>query len=98
MRATIPPLGDSNALSEGEKVILRHFRDTGAEPGGYEYPADLERLIPDVDERNQAQADLVSRGLIERAVYPRGTPEEISSCTLTRRGKKFIDAGGWDDV
>lgn len=97
MRIPIRPIKDPNALSEGEKVLLRNFRDTNAEPGGYEYPADLAKLIPDVDQRNQAQAELASRGLIERAPYPRGVPDEISSCTLTRKGKKFIDAGGWDD-
>ncbi|KQN26717.1 hypothetical protein ASE86_11690 [Sphingomonas sp. Leaf33] len=88
---------DPNALSDGEKIILRHLRDTNAEPNFYEYPAELARLIPDVDERNQAQADLASRGLIDRASYPRGVPDEISSCALTPRGKRFIDAGGWDD-
>jgi hypothetical protein len=93
----MPPLEDPNALSEAEKVLLRHFRDTSAEPGGYEYPAELEKLIPDVDERNQAQAELASRGLIKRASYPTGVPDEISSCTLTRKGKIFIEAGGWDD-
>lgn len=97
MRATMPPMRDPNALSEGEKVILRHLRDTNAEPDLYEYPAELAQLIPDVDDRNQAQAGLAGRGLIKRMVYPSGVSEEISSCTPTRAGKKFIDAGGWDD-
>ena len=98
MRATPPePMSDPFELSETAKVILRHFRDTASEPGGFEYPAILAKLVPDHRERDRAQGELESRGLVERAVYPRGAPSFISTCALTYEGKQFIENGELDD-
>lgn len=100
MKPNVPTRGGGpQGLSEGAKVILRHFRDTGAEQLAYEYPATIAALFSDPQQCEDALEELYSEGLIELgAELPRHIPvsNRVRAAAITLEGLRLIERGDLD--
>ena len=65
VRPTAPPTLSTLSLSDGAKIILKHFQDTKIPQSSYELPATLEALFADPEECEHAQEELFGLGLVD---------------------------------
>lgn len=87
-------------LSEGARLILKHFRDKGFKQLEYEYPAALLSLFTDSAVCEQSLRELRALGYIEVGpTVPRHVPvaHRVPAAAITLEGQRFIAAGGLDD-
>jgi len=83
----------SSGLSEGAKVLLRHFRDNKIPQLAYEYPATLEALFADPEDCERAQEELGGLGLVELGRSPPAhipTKSRVRAMAINLEGERYI--------
>jgi hypothetical protein len=64
VKPSVPTRFSTPGLSDGAKIILKHFRDRKIPQLEYEFADTLEALFADAEDCERAQAELSNMGLI----------------------------------
>ena len=92
-KVVLPPRFEMPGLSEGAKVILRHFRDQKIAQLEYEYPDTLAGLFADPEDCERAQTELAQLGYIALGpARPAHIPAKsrVRAAAITLEGECYI--------
>src|SRR5271165_3277497 len=93
VRPVVPPTLSTPGLSDGAKIILRHFRDNKIPQLAHEYAANLAALFADTEECERAQHELHQLGLIELGPAPPvriPVKSRVRSAAITLEGERYV--------
>jgi hypothetical protein len=93
IKPVVPPTLSTLSLSDGAKIILKHFQDNKIPQLSYELPATLEALFSDPEKCEHAQEELFGLGLVDLdPALSLHIPvrSRVRATAITREGELYI--------